>query len=192
MPHQNPSAFEIKDLRTVPPLEITEEERQTARLCSVFSSFSSLSAPVRSGRCVGAEPIFSWKTLPYGSKLRRSRMSAQATARGHGPSILGCASSPVARVGERLLVINAGTVARWNSYRFQRYWAKISQRRHPGRSRVDAEIRRLGGWTTSSIRMARGCVGQLCPGKKSPDRSARGPHSSALEPDPAPSSVRAD
>ena len=29
VPHQNPSACEIRDLRTVPPLEIAEEERQT-------------------------------------------------------------------------------------------------------------------------------------------------------------------
>ena len=43
----------------------------------------------------------------------------------------------------RLLVVNADTVARWNRDRFRRYWAKISQRRHPGRPRVDAEIRRL-------------------------------------------------
>jgi len=57
VPHQNPSACEIRDLRAVPWLEITEEEGQTARLCSVFSSSSSLSAPVRSGQCVGAEPI---------------------------------------------------------------------------------------------------------------------------------------
>ena len=57
VPHQNPSACEIRHLRAVPPLEIAEEERQTARLCSAFSSSSSLSAPVRSGRCVGAEPI---------------------------------------------------------------------------------------------------------------------------------------
>ncbi len=43
----------------------------------------------------------------------------------------------------RLLVVNADTVARWNRNRFRRYWAKISQRRHPGRPRVDVEIRRL-------------------------------------------------
>ena len=43
----------------------------------------------------------------------------------------------------RLLVVNADTVARWNRDRFPRYWAKISQRRHPARPCVDAEIRRL-------------------------------------------------
>ncbi len=42
----------------------------------------------------------------------------------------------------RLLVVNTDTVARWNRDRFRRYWAKISQRRHPGQPRVDAEIRR--------------------------------------------------
>ncbi len=43
----------------------------------------------------------------------------------------------------RLLIVNADTVARWNRDRFRQYWAKISQRRHPGRPRVDTEIRRL-------------------------------------------------
>ena len=43
----------------------------------------------------------------------------------------------------RLLIVNADTVARWHRDRFRRYWARISQRRHPGRPRVDAEIRRL-------------------------------------------------
>ena len=43
----------------------------------------------------------------------------------------------------RLVIVNADTVARWNRERFQRYWAKISQRHHMGRPRVDAEIRRL-------------------------------------------------
>ena len=43
----------------------------------------------------------------------------------------------------RLVIVNADTVARWNRDRLRRYWAKISQRRHPGRPRVDAEIRRL-------------------------------------------------
>ncbi len=43
----------------------------------------------------------------------------------------------------RLLIVNADTVARWHRDRFRRYWAMISQRRHPGRPRVDAEIRRL-------------------------------------------------
>jgi hypothetical protein len=37
----------------------------------------------------------------------------------------------------RLVLVKADTVARW------RYWAKISRRRHPGRPRVDAEIRQL-------------------------------------------------
>ena len=43
----------------------------------------------------------------------------------------------------RLLIVHADTVARWHRDRFRRYWAKISQRRHPGRPRIDAEIRRL-------------------------------------------------
>ena len=43
----------------------------------------------------------------------------------------------------RLVIVKAGTVAEWNRARFRRYWARISQRRHPGRPRVDAEIRRL-------------------------------------------------
>ncbi len=38
----------------------------------------------------------------------------------------------------RLLIVNADTVAKWNRERFRRYWAKISQRRYPGRPRVDA------------------------------------------------------
>jgi transposase InsO family protein len=43
----------------------------------------------------------------------------------------------------RLVLVKADTVARWNRDRFRRYWANISQRRHPGRPRVDAEIRQL-------------------------------------------------
>ena len=43
----------------------------------------------------------------------------------------------------RLLIVHADTVARWHRDRFRRYWAKLSQRRHPGRPRIDAEIRRL-------------------------------------------------
>ena len=43
----------------------------------------------------------------------------------------------------RLVIVNPDTVARWNRERFRRYWAKISQRRHPGQPRVDAEIRQL-------------------------------------------------
>ncbi len=43
----------------------------------------------------------------------------------------------------RLVLIKADTVARWNRDRFRRYWAKVSQRRPPGRPRVDAEIRQL-------------------------------------------------
>ena len=38
------------------PLEFRGEEGQTPPPCSALSSFSSLSAPVRCGRCVGAEP----------------------------------------------------------------------------------------------------------------------------------------
>ncbi len=54
----------------------------------------------------------------------------------------------------RLILVKADTVARWNRDRFRRYWANISQRRHPGRPRVDAEIRQLirtmaqDGWGT--------------------------------------------
>jgi hypothetical protein len=43
----------------------------------------------------------------------------------------------------RLVIVKADTVARWNRDRFRRYWAKISQRRQPGRPRLDAEIRQL-------------------------------------------------
>ena len=43
----------------------------------------------------------------------------------------------------RLVIVNAHTVARWQRERLRRYWAKISRRRHPGRPRVDTEIRRL-------------------------------------------------
>ena len=62
--HQYPSAPEIKELthrsrlgqRAHLPLEIPVLRRQTLPPCSVSSSSSSHSAPVRSGRCVGAEP----------------------------------------------------------------------------------------------------------------------------------------
>lgn len=43
----------------------------------------------------------------------------------------------------RLFIVKADTVARWHRDRFRRYWAKISPRRHPGRPRVDAEVRQL-------------------------------------------------
>jgi len=43
----------------------------------------------------------------------------------------------------RLVIVNADTVARWHRERFRRYWTKISRRRNPGRSRIEAEIRRL-------------------------------------------------
>ena len=57
----------------------------------------------------------------------------------------------------RLLIVNADTASRWHRDRFRRYWARISQRRHPGRPRVDAEIHRLirpmaqDGWGASRI-----------------------------------------
>ena len=57
----------------------------------------------------------------------------------------------------RLLIVHADTVARWNRGRFRRYWAKISQPHHPGRPRVDAEIRQLirtmaqDGWAAPRI-----------------------------------------
>ena len=56
-----------------------------------------------------------------------------------------------------LVLVNADTVARWNRDRFRRYWAKISQRRYPGRPRIDAEIRHLirtmaqDGWRAPRI-----------------------------------------
>jgi putative transposase len=43
----------------------------------------------------------------------------------------------------RLLIVNPETVARWHRDRFRRSWARISQRRSPGRPRIDADIRRL-------------------------------------------------
>ena len=43
----------------------------------------------------------------------------------------------------RLVIVNADTVARWYRDRFRRYWTKISHRHHPGRPRIDTEIRRL-------------------------------------------------
>ncbi len=43
----------------------------------------------------------------------------------------------------RLVIVNADTVARWNRERFRRYWARLSRSHHPGRPRIEAEIRRL-------------------------------------------------
>ena len=43
----------------------------------------------------------------------------------------------------RLLIVNPDTVTRWHRDRFRRSWARISQRRQPGRPRVDVKIRRL-------------------------------------------------
>ena len=43
----------------------------------------------------------------------------------------------------RLVIVNADTVVRWHRNRFRRYWAKISRRRHPGRPRIEIEIRHL-------------------------------------------------
>ncbi len=61
----------------------------------------------------------------------------------------------------RLVIVKADTVARWNRDRFRRYWAKISQRRYPGRPRIDAEIRQLirtmtqDGWGAPRIHVSR-------------------------------------
>jgi hypothetical protein len=170
-----------------------EEERQTARLCFVFSSSSSLSEPVRSGRCVAAEPILSLKTGSTAASYGAQEGAPPATARGHGSSILGFASSLVARVGEPL------------TRRQRRHGRAMESRTIPAilgedlaatpsgaasRRRRDSSTR----WVdyiidTNGARLRRAT---FVPDKKSPDRSARGPHSSALEPDPAPSSVRAD
>ena len=54
-----------------------------------------------------------------------------------------CSRSSWSAWASRLVIVNAGTVARWRRARFRRYWARISQRRHPGRPRADAEIRGL-------------------------------------------------
>ena len=43
----------------------------------------------------------------------------------------------------RLVIVKADTVARWHRDRFRRYWATISQRRRPGRPRVDTEVRQM-------------------------------------------------
>lgn len=44
----------------------------------------------------------------------------------------------------RLVIVQADTVARWHRERFRRHWARISQNeRHPGRPRIDVELRRL-------------------------------------------------
>ncbi len=57
----------------------------------------------------------------------------------------------------RLVIVKADTVARWNRDRFRRYWAKISQRRQPGRPCLDTEIRQLirtmaqDGWDAPRI-----------------------------------------
>ena len=57
----------------------------------------------------------------------------------------------------RLLIVHPDTVARWHRDRFRRSWARTSQRRQPGRPRVDAEIRRLirrmaqDGWRAPRI-----------------------------------------
>ena len=57
----------------------------------------------------------------------------------------------------RLVIVKADTVAQWHRDRFRRYWAKISQRRRPGRPRVDTEFRQLirtmaqDGWGSPRI-----------------------------------------
>ena len=57
----------------------------------------------------------------------------------------------------RLLIVNPETVARWHRDRFRRTWATISQRRQPGRPRIDADVRRLirrmapDGWRAPRI-----------------------------------------
>ena len=65
------------------------------------------------------------------------------TARRHGTGFLGCPSRFVARVGEPPAHRPRGHRSPLASRPIRRYWAKISQRRHPGRPRIDAEIRRL-------------------------------------------------
>ena len=54
-------------------------------------------------------------------------------------------------VKELNVIVKADTVARWHRDRFRRFWAKISQRRHPGRPRLDALKREpIFGCTLSS------------------------------------------
>ncbi len=110
----------------------------------MFSSSSSLSEPVRSGRCVVAEPILSLKTLLYGNRLLCSRRSDSGLPLNDADRAFWVAlrqSWP--GWASRLVIVNADTVARWNRDQFRQYWAKISRRRYPGRPRVDGEIRRL-------------------------------------------------
>ena len=129
--------------RTYASLEFKAEDRQTSPLCSKFSSSSSLSAPVRSGRCVAAALASCGKPRSETASDGAEEGAPATTARGYRSSFLDGAPPIVANLGESLVIVKADTVARWHRDRFRRYSAKISRRRRPGRPRVDAEVRHL-------------------------------------------------
>ena len=85
VPHQNPSACEIKDLRTVPPLEIAEEERRHG---SEGAHRSGQSARARTGSSRGAPGARPHRHEPRlgprrGQGTLRTRIGAQPELRRH-------------------------------------------------------------------------------------------------------------
>ncbi len=92
------------------------------------------------GRRVAAAPTSCWKTSHCDSKWRRPpRPPFEDVDRAFWVALR--QSWP--GWTSRLVIVKADTVAWWHRERFRRFWAKISQRRHPGRPRLDAEIRQL-------------------------------------------------
>ncbi len=130
--------------RTYATLEFKAEDRQTSPLCSKFSSSSSLSAPVRSVPCVAAVLTSCLENLALRQQVTALKKERRRPPLGDIDRAFWAAlrqSWPL--WASRLVIVKADTVARWHRDRFRRYWAKISQRRRPGRPRVDTEIRQL-------------------------------------------------
>ena len=118
------------------------------------------------GRSCGASNV----SAPGGPGDRKPRAEAASdgaeertpppTARRRRPSILGCSATLVVWVDESPAHRQPGYRGPMAPGRFRRTWATISQRRQPGRPRVDAEIRRLirrmaqDGWKAPRIHAA--------------------------------------
>ena len=118
--------------RTYAPLEFRAEDGETPPLCSTLLSSSSHLASVSFGRCRRRADLVlenvALRQQVTAMKKERPRPPLEDTERAFWVALRG--SWPV--WASRLLIVHADTVARWHRDRFRRYWAKISQRRHPG------------------------------------------------------------
>ena len=130
--------------RTYAPLEFRAEDGETsAAMLNVVVFLVSLGVRAIRAMCRRRADLVlenvALRQQVTALKKERPRPPLDDTERAFWVALRG--SWPV--WASRLLIVHADTVARWHRDRFRRYWAKISQRRHPGRPRIDAEIRRL-------------------------------------------------